>query len=192
MGKRARKGKEPRGNRRELAGTCIKGSYRDKGINTSTKRGEFDGRSSSKSYLFEPPPRHSLPPSFSLAHMQLLPPPSPPFSRYRSPGSRSLPIPSCPPLSTAAVGSPALFDSRCSTAVWERDSATPDEIRARYCLTRAELSLSLYPSLRRWKLDRAMPHHAHVSGDQFLTLCRFLLPVKRTLFSQPYFFSSQS
>lgn len=47
--------KVPRGNRRELVGTCIKGSYRDKGINTSTKCGEPDGRSSSKSYLFGVP-----------------------------------------------------------------------------------------------------------------------------------------
>lgn len=102
--KRAGKGKEPRGNRRELAGTCIKGSYRDKGINTSTKCGEFDGRSSSKSYLFEvsiPSPLSLL---LSCSHAASTSPFTP-FSRYRSPGSRSLPIPTCPPLSTAAVGS---------------------------------------------------------------------------------------
>lgn len=69
--KGAKKGKEKREGEkgapgkpgRELADAYIKGSYRDKGINTSTKCGEPDGRSSSKSYLFEILP---LPPSLSL------------------------------------------------------------------------------------------------------------------------------
>lgn len=69
--KRGKKRKEPRGNsERELAGAYIKGSYRDKGINTSTKCGEPDGRSSSKSYLFEVLP---LPFSSHLPHLVLRP-----------------------------------------------------------------------------------------------------------------------
>lgn len=53
---------------RELADAYIKGSYRDKGINTSTKCGEPDGRSSSKSYLFE-----ILPLPLSLSFSSRLP-----------------------------------------------------------------------------------------------------------------------
>jgi len=109
------------GKLRKLAGKYIKESYRDKGINTSTKCGEFDGRSSSKSYLFGIS-LLSLFSSFSL-------------SRAAFPSSLSL-ITSVlvrvrPELSVTIDGSGgifALFDSRCSV-VWERDSATLDEIR---------------------------------------------------------------
>lgn len=94
--KRGKKRKEPRGNpERELAGAYIKGSYRDKGINTSTKCGELDGRSSSKSYLFKVLPLSlSLPFSSHLPHLML-----------RSLFLSFTPVPSCPSPSTSTVGS---------------------------------------------------------------------------------------
>lgn len=127
-----------------MASTCIKGSYRDKGINTSTKCGEVR-RSIVVEIVFV---RGSLLPLFSLflsllrAHVFSLSS----FPRHPSPGLRSLPFPSCSPLSTAAGGRIlAIFDSRCST-VWEHDPGTP----------------------RRTRLDSILPNESRVSLSPLL------------------------
>lgn len=155
-------------------GTCIKGSYRDKGINTSTKCGEFDGRSSSKSYLFGVSLSLLSPLSLSLSSFcarslaQHLPLPflSLPFSWFAF-----TPIPSCPPLSTAAVGS-----SRYSIPVarWRFGSTIPPRQTRLGSILPNESRALLHPSLRRWKLERAMcctaPTYRGISSLRFVNL----------------------
>lgn len=136
-------------------GTCIKGRYRDKGINTSTKCGEFDGRSSSKSYLFGVSlvlPFSSLFLSRLLAHTQLLPLPflSLPFSWFAF-----APIPELSAAIDGGSGILALFDSRCSTARRLGSAIPPRQTRLGSILPNE--SRAFYPSLRRWKLERPMP-----------------------------------
>lgn len=145
-----------------MAGTCIKGSYRDKGINTSTKCGESDGRSSSKSYLF------GVSPSLPLPFLSL------PFSWFAF-----IPVPSCPPLSTAAAGS-----SRYSIPVarWWFESAIPPRQTRLGSILPNESRTRLSPFLQALEIRTgdaaavAAPR-PHILKGQFLTLWEsFLCP----------------